>query len=159
VMPPPRAGKRLSAAAVATLRAWIAQGATYSAHWSYVKPVRPAIPAVRDSAWANNPIDRFVLARLDREGLKPTPAADRAALLRRAALDLTGLPPTIEMSERDLRDNSPAAYVKAVDELLASPAFGERWAAIWLDLARYADSQGYANDPDRTIWRWRDWVI
>jgi hypothetical protein len=159
VMPPVKAGKRLSAAEVATLRAWIAQGASYAAHWSYVRPVRPAVPAVRDPGAARNSIDRFVLARLDREGLKPTPSADPAALLRRAALDLTGLPPTIELADRYLRDPRPDAYERAVDELLASPAFGERWAASWLDLARYADSQGYANDPDRTIWRWRDWVI
>jgi mono/diheme cytochrome c family protein len=159
VMPPPKAGKRLSQPEVETLRAWIAQGASYAAHWSYVKPVRPNIPALRDPSSARNPIDRFILARLDKEGLKPTPQADRAALLRRVALDLTGLPPTIEMADRYLRVSGPDAYEKAVDELLASPAFGERWAASWLDLARYADSQGYANDPDRTIWRWRDWVI
>jgi hypothetical protein len=159
VMPPHKAGKRLDAAEVATLRAWIAQGASYSAHWSYIRPVRPTVPAVRDPAWASNPIDRFVLARLDREGLKPTPTADRAALLRRVALDLTGLPPTIAVADRYLSNPHPDAYEKAVDELLASPAFGERWAVLWLDLARYADSQGYANDPDRTIWRWRDWVI
>ncbi len=159
VMPPLKTGGRLSPAEVATLRAWIAQGASYAAHWSYVKAVRPPVPAVRDPGWARNPIDRFILARLDREGLKPTETADRAALLRRVALDLTGLPPTLELAERFFRDGRADAYERAVDELLASPALGERWAASWLDLARYADSQGYANDPDRTIWRWRDWVI
>jgi mono/diheme cytochrome c family protein len=159
IMPPPRLGKPLSAAEVRTLKTWIAQGAKYATHWAYVKPVRPALPAVRHAAWASNPIDRLVLARLDREGLAPTPAAERAALLRRVALDLTGLPPTVEMAGDFLRDTRPGAYERAVDRLLASPAFGERWAVPWLDLARYADSQGYANDPDRTIWRWRDWVI
>jgi hypothetical protein len=159
VMPPPKSGSRLSPKEVATLRAWIAGGAPYAAHWSYVKPVRPAVPAVRDPQRANNPIDRFVLARLDREGLRPAPPADGLALLRRAAIDLTGLPPSVEMADAFLADRSPDAYEKAVDRLLASPAYGERWASSWLDLARYADSQGYANDPERTIWRYRDWVI
>jgi hypothetical protein len=159
VMPPPKAGKRLTPGEVAILRAWISQGANYAAHWSYVKPVRPTIPRVSNPEWASNPIDRFVLARLDREGLKPTPPADPATIARRAALDLIGLTPTIEIADEFLNDPSPLAYEKLVDRLLASPAFGERWAAPWLDLARYADSQGYANDPDRTIWRYRDWVI
>jgi hypothetical protein len=159
LMPPPRIGPRLSAVEIATLRAWIAAGASYSAHWSYVKPVQHAIPVVSDPRWPNNPIDHFVLARLDREGLKPTPPADRAAILRRVSLDLTGLPPTIEMADAFLSDTRPDAYERMVDRLLAMPTFGERWAAPWLDLARYADSQGYANDPDRTIWRYRDWVI
>jgi mono/diheme cytochrome c family protein len=159
VMPPPKAGKRLGPREVAILRAWIAQGAEYAAHWSYVKPVRPAVPPVKDAAWAKNPIDRFVLARLEHEGLKPTPPADRAAIARRVSLDLIGLPPPIELADAFFEDKGPDAYEKLVDRLLASPAFGERWAAPWLDLARYADSQGYANDPDRTIWRYRDWVI
>ncbi len=159
VMPPPKVGPRLTAAEIATLRAWIAGGASYSAHWSYVKPVRPPVSAVSDPGWANNPIDHFILARLDREGLKPTPPAGRAAIIRRVSLDLTGLPPTIEMANAFLSDTRPDAYERMVDRLLAMPTFGERWAAPWLDLARYADSQGYANDPDRTIWRYRDWVI
>jgi len=159
VMPPKKVGKGLSAAEVATLKAWVAQGADYAAHWAYVKPVRPKLPDVKDALWANNAVDRFILARLEAEGLKPTPPAERAALLRRVTIDLTGLPPTLEDAERYLKDERPGAYERAVDRLLASPAFGERWAAPWLDLARYADSQGYANDPDRTIWRYRDWVI
>jgi hypothetical protein len=158
-MPPAKAGKRLTPAEVATLRAWIAQGANYAAHWSYVKPVRPAVPDVRDPKWTANPIDRFTLARMGREGLAPTPRADKAAIVRRLALDLLGLPPPLELADDFLNDPSPAAYEKLVDRLMASPAFGERWAAPWLDLARYADSQGYANDPDRTIWPWRDRVI
>jgi hypothetical protein len=159
VMPPPKVGPRLTAAEIATLRGWIAAGVSYSAHWSYVKPVRHPVPAVSDPRWPNNPIDHFVLARLDREGLKPTSPADRAAILRRVSLDLTGLPPTIDMADAFLNDTRPDAYERMVDRLLAMPTFGERWASPWLDLARYADSQGYANDPDRTIWRYRDWVI
>jgi hypothetical protein len=159
LMPPPKVGPRLTAAETATLRAWIAGGASYSAHWSYVKPVRHAVPAVSDQRWPCNPIDYFVLARLDREGLKPTSPADRSAILRRVSLDLTGLPPTIEIADEFLNDTRPDAYERMVDRLLAMPTFGERWASPWLDLARYADSQGYANDPDRTIWRYRDWVI
>jgi mono/diheme cytochrome c family protein len=159
IMPPPRVGKRLAAEEIATLRRWIEQGAPYAQHWAYVKPVRPEPPAVRDVAWPRNPIDRFLLARLEKEGLRPAPQADRYALARRLALDLTGLPPTPEQADRFVRDGSPHACEDYVDRLLASPAYGERWAHVWLDLARYADSQGYANDPERTIWRWRDWVI
>jgi cytochrome c553 len=158
-MPPPRAGKRLSEKEIAILRRWIAQGAPYAAHWSYRKPVRPALPAVRDRRWPGNPVDHFILARLEKEGLRPTPPADRHAILRRLSLDLTGLPPTLQDASRFLADRAPGAYERLVDRLLASPAYGERWAAVWLDLARYADSQGYANDPDRTIWSYRDWVI
>jgi len=158
-MPPAKTGPRLTPDAIARLRAWIEQGAKYKTHWSYVKPVRPLLPAVRNRTWPLNPIDYFILARLEREGLQPNSPADKYALIRRVSIDLTGLPPTIEDADRFVNDASPDAYEKAVDHLLASPAFGERWAAVWLDLARYADSQGYANDPDRTIWRWRDWVI
>ncbi len=159
LMPPPKVGKPLSEAEVAVLRRWIEQGAPYAAHWAYVKPVRSEVPPVRDRHWPITGIDHFILARLEKEGLKPTPAADRHALVRRLALDLTGLPPTIEEADRFVRDTSPDAYEKLVDRLLAAPAYGERWAQVWLDLARYADSQGFANDPNRTIWRYRDWVI
>ncbi len=158
-MPPLKSGKVLSEKEVALLRRWIEQGAAYSQHWAFVKPARPAVPLVHDRSWPINPVDNFILARLDRERLRPTPPADRYALIRRLSLDLTGLPPTIAETERFVQDKSPDAYEKLVDHLLASPHFGERWAQVWLDLARYADSQGYANDPDRTIWRWRDWVI
>jgi mono/diheme cytochrome c family protein len=159
VMPPAKHGARLTAAQVKALRAWVDQGAEYAVHWAYVKPVRPALPVVKDGAWGVNEIDRFVLARLEKEGLAPGAAGDRYALVRRLSIDLTGLPPTIEEAEAFARDESPSAYEALVDRLLAKPAFGERWAQVWLDLARYADSQGYANDPDRTIWRWRDWLI
>ncbi len=158
-MPPPKAGKRLSEVEVATLRRWIEEGATYSKHWAYVRPVRRAIPAVSDRAWPVNEIDYFILAGLDRENLRPAPASDRGSLLRRVALDLTGLPPTIEEADRFIHDTRPDAYEHAVDRLLAKPSYGERWAAVWIDLARYADSQGYIHDPARTIWRWRDWLI
>jgi hypothetical protein len=159
VMPPPKAGPRLNAKEVDALKRWIAEGAPFAVHWSYAKPIRHLLPDVQNKAWSINGIDHFILARLEREGLKPTVAADRYALARRLSIDLTGLPPTIDMVEQFAKDASPDAYEKLVDRLLASPAYGERWAQVWLDLARYADSQGYANDPDRTIWRWRDWLI
>jgi hypothetical protein len=159
VMPPARIGKRLSPQEVNTLKRWIEQGAAYAQHWAYVKPVRPELPAVKDKTWPINPIDYFLLARLEKEGLRPAAPADRWTLARRLALDLTGLPPTLEEVERFVQDQSPTAYEDLVDRFLAKPAYGERWAQVWLDLARYADSQGYANDPERTIWRWRDWVI
>src|SRR6185436_11313697 len=125
---------------------------------AYVKPERPAVPAVNDP-WVRGEIDRFILARLKKEGLKPTAEADRYALVRRLSLDLTGLPPTIEDADAFANDKDPAAYEKLVDRLLASPAYGERWGRVWLDLARYADSQGYAEDRPRVIWAYRDWVI
>ena len=158
-MPPASTGKTLSPAQIESLRRWIAQGAPYAAHWAYLKPSRPALPAVRQGKWPRNPIDRFILARLEREGLAPSPPADRPTLIRRVALDLTGLPPTPEEVDRFLADKSPGAYEALVDGLLAKPAFGEHWARMWLDLARYADSAGYADDPPRTIWAYRDWVI
>jgi mono/diheme cytochrome c family protein len=159
LMPPAKTGKALKPAQVEILRAWIAQGAPYAKHWAFVKPVRPALPAVKDGAWPKNDIDRFILARLEREGLKPAPEADRYALARRLSIDLTGLPPSIEDAERLAKDGAPDAVEKYVDRLLASPAFGERWARVWLDLARYADSQGYAEDRPRVIWPFRDWVV
>ncbi len=159
VMPPAKAGKPLTPEEIATLRRWVEHGAPYPPHWAYVKPVRPPLPTARDAGWCANPIDYFVLARLEKEGLHPSAPADRYALVRRVTLDLTGLPPTLAEADRFVHDSSPDAYDRLVDRLLASPAYGERWAQVWLDLARYADSQGYANDPDRTIWRYRDWVI
>ena len=111
-------------------------------HWAYVKPARPALPEVKNTAWARNAIDRFILARLEKEGLTPAPAADRATLLRRVSLDLTGLPPSVREVDAFLADTSQDAYEKAVDRLLQSPHYGERWARPWLDLARYAGSNG-----------------
>ncbi|MCI0743582.1 MAG: DUF1553 domain-containing protein [Gemmataceae bacterium] len=141
------------------LRRWIAQGAKYQQHWSFIAPARPKLPAVKNKAWTKNPIDHFVLARLEEEGLKPSPAADRITLLRRVSLDLTGLPPTPAEVDDFLADASPGAYEKVVDRLLTSPRFGERMAQRWLDAARYADTNGYQTDGDRIMWRWRDWVI
>lgn len=159
VMPPKSLGKRLTAKEVATLREWIKQGAPFSQHWAYVKPRRPEVPAVRNNTWPRTPIDRFLLARLERESLTPMPEADRFTLLRRLSLDLTGLPPTAEDVQRFVNSTDPQAYEREVDRLLAAPAFGEHWAHFWLDLARYADSAGYADDPPRKIWLYRDYVI
>jgi hypothetical protein len=160
LMPPPRSNKKLRPEQVATLKRWIDQGAPWGQHWAFTAPKRPAVPEVRNHQSAiRNPIDAFVRARLEKEGLKPSPEADRARLIRRVTLDLTGLPPTPEEVDAFLKDDSPAAYEKVVDRLLASPRFGERMAWDWLDAARYADSNGYQGDGERTMWPWRDWVV
>lgn len=171
VMPPEGEGDRLNAEQVAVIGRWIDQGAVWPAeadlklkskgenHWAYQRPVRPELPTVSRPEWCRNEIDHFVLARLDAESLAPSPEADKARLLRRVSLDLTGLPPTLDEVEAFLADESPSAYEQVVDRLLASPAYGERWARPWLDLARYADTQGYEKDNRRSIWRYRDWVI
>ncbi|NUQ62499.1 MAG: DUF1553 domain-containing protein [Pirellulales bacterium] len=158
-MPPPDSGKKLSAQQIETLRRWIREGAAYDRHWAYVQPVRPPVPEVPDGAWPKNQVDRFILARLQREGLKPSPEADRYALIRRVSLDLTGLPPTIDEVDQFVNDPAPDAYERLVDRLLADDAYGEHWASVWLDLARYADSGGYVSDDPREIWAWRDYVI
>jgi hypothetical protein len=158
-MPPARTSKRLSAEQIDVLRRWIARGAPYERHWSLIPPERPEVPAVRDTSWPRNPIDAFVLDRLEKEGLRPSPEAARHTLLRRVTLDLTGLPPTPAELYAFLADTSPFAYEKAVNRLLASPRYGERMALAWLDQARYADTNGYNNDEERTMWAWRDWVI
>jgi len=158
-MPPPESGNRLTASQRELLRKWILQGADYAQHWSYSKPVRTTPPKVLHEQHVRNPIDRFILRQLEEQHLNPSAQADRYTLIRRLSLDLTGLPPTIERSEQFAHDPDPAAYETLVDELLADDAYGERWATMWLDLARYADSAGYANDPPRTIWLYRDWVI
>jgi hypothetical protein len=158
-MPPTKFGKRPTAREVESLKRWVEQGARYATHWAYVPPVRQPLPELSDPAWPINPIDHFIPARLNREGLRPSPPTDRHALLRRASPDLTGLPTSPEEVDRFASDPSPDAYERAVDRLLAGPSYGERWAAVWLDLARYGDSSGYIHDPPRTIWRWRDWLI
>jgi hypothetical protein len=158
-MPPPRSGKALSEQQIHMLRRWIEQGARWQPHWSLIPPRRPAVPAVRSSRWLRNPIDAFVLARLEKEGLTPAPEADRLTLLRRVSLDLTGLPPAPEEVDAFLADASPDAYERVVDRLLASPRYGERMAWPWLEAARYADTNGYQSDGERFQWRWRDWVI
>jgi len=158
-MPPQSTGKRLTAAQIAELRNWISLGAAYAPHWAYVKPIRPELPDVRDKTWSKNGIDRLILSRLEREGLKPSAPADRFTLIRRVSLDLTGLPPTPEDVDAFVKNDDPKAYDQLVDRLLQGQAFGEHWARMWLDLARYADSAGYADDPPRTIWAYRDYVI
>jgi hypothetical protein len=159
-MPPADKGRALSPAEIETLRAWIAQGAEYTGHWAFVPPQRAAPPKVRNSSWAKTPIDRFVLARLEQAGLTPAPRASREALLRRASLDLVGLPPTPAQIAAFIADRSPDAYSKLVDRLLASPHHGERWGRHWLDVARYADSGGFETDIFfGHAWRYRDYVI
>jgi hypothetical protein len=159
LMPPPESGKKLTQADIAALQNWIKQGASYSKHWSYSKPLRAALPTVKNKAWPKNDVDFFILAKLDQEKLKPSPEADRTALIRRVALDLTGLPPRPEEVHEFVSDKSKDAYELVVDRLLAKESFGEHWARWWLDQARYADSAGYADDPGRTIWAYRDYVI
>jgi hypothetical protein len=159
-MPPKETGIRLTAEQIDKLSRWIAEGASYAEHWAFVKPVQNALPAVKDVTWPHNGIDYFVLAKLRAAGLQPTTEGDRYTLLRRASLDLRGLPPSMREIEEFARDQSSDAYEKAVDRFLQDAAYGERWARMWLDLARYADSAGYGSDPLRPIlWRWRDWVI
>jgi hypothetical protein len=160
VMPPPKEGHPLTSREVALLKRWIAEGATYTGHWAFTKPGRPTLPQVEEKSWPRNAIDHFILAKLEAAGLKPSPEADRHTLARRLSFDLIGLPPTPEKVDEFVHDPSPDAYEKLVDRLLAAPAYGERWARPWLDLARYADSAGYGSDPLRlNIWPWRDWVI
>ena len=158
-MPPDGKGEPLTPEETALVRRWIEEGAEYEEHWAYQVPERPELPAVKDTDWPHNAIDHFVLRRLEKEGLTPAPQADRWTLARRAAIDLTGLPPTPEEARTFVDDPEPGAYERYVKRLLAKPAFGERWARVWLDLARYADSAGYADDPPRTIWAYRDYVI
>jgi hypothetical protein len=148
----------LAAADLDLIRNWISS-VKVQKHWAFVPPVRPALPAVNGARWARNPIDRFILARLEKEGLAPSPEADRTTLLRRVSLDLTGLPPTPEEVDAFLADQSPRAYEKQVERLLASPHYGEKWGRHWLDAARYADSDGYEKDKQRQVWFYRDWVI
>lgn len=158
-MPPPAARETLTGDDKAKLREWVLAGAEYTQHWAFVAPERPAVPPVRNRNWALNPIDSFVLARLEKEGLKPSAKADPYTLVRRIYLDLTGLPPTPEQADRFVTDASPDAYVRLVDQLLDSERYGERWARLWLDLARYADTNGYEKDRARSVWPYRDWVI
>jgi cytochrome c553 len=159
-MPHAKSGKpRLSPGQVDVLRRWIAEGASWEPHWSYVPLARPSLPAVNEAAWPRNPVDVFILARLEAEGLGPSPEAPRAELLRRVSFDLTGLPPTPEEVRAFEADARPDAYERQVDRLLASPRYGERMASFWLDLVRYADSVGYHSDNARPMWRYRDWVV
>jgi Protein of unknown function (DUF1553)/Protein of unknown function (DUF1549)/Concanavalin A-like lectin/glucanases superfamily/Planctomycete cytochrome C len=152
-------GEPLTEREIALLRRWIEQGAPWQKHWAFIPPTPPAIPKVNDAKWVRNPIDAFVLHRLESQGLRPSPEAERATLLRRVTLDLTGLPPTPAELDIFLADISANAYEKVVDRLLQSSAYGERMTFPWLEAARYADSNGYNADGQRFMWRWRDWVI
>lgn len=158
-MPPASTKLEMTAEQRDILKRWIAAGAEYRPHWAFVAPKRPTLPNVRDASWPRNAIDQFVLARQEAEGLKPSPPADRHTLARRVFLDLIGIPPTMAEADEFVNDSSPDAYERLVDRLLASPAYGERWARRWLDLARYADTNGYEKDRVRSIWPYRDWVI
>jgi len=158
-MPPAKANKTVTAKEIAIIKSWIEQGGQYQKHWSLLPPRRAELPAVKNSAWVRNPIDRFILSRLEQEGLAPSPEADRRTLLRRLSFDLTGLPPTPDQVDAFSRDSSSDAYIKQVDRLLASAHFGERMALYWLDLVRFADTAGYHSDNHRDITPYRDWVI
>ena len=157
VMPPVKTGKKLTEEQISWLTRWVAEGAKWQKHWSFVAPQRPVLPVVKNKRWPRSPIDKFILAKLEQEGLTPTREAEMPVLLRRLSFDLTGLPATPEQ----LRSwtHRPDPYDTAVEELLASPHFGERMAVDWMDIARYADTHGFNNDVMRSMWRWRDWVI
>lgn len=159
VMPPEQSHKTLSGKQKDVLKRWVASGAQYQPHWAFIAPSRPALPAVKNARWVRNPIDQFILARLEREGLKPAPEADRRTLARRVCLDLTGLPPKPEEVEAFVKDPAPDAYEKLVDRYLATPQWGEHRARYWLDAARYGDTHGIHIDNFREIWSYRDWVI
>ncbi|WP_197700954.1 PSD1 and planctomycete cytochrome C domain-containing protein [Sphingobacterium mizutaii] len=158
-MPPTAANLPLSNFEIDLIERWIEQGAVYKPHWAFTAPKKPEVPQQDKIKWGNNEVDNFVLDKMTKSGFKPNPEADKNRLLRRVSLDLTGLPPDEKLMERFLKDDSPQAYEKLVDELMASPAFGEQMALHWMDVARYADSYGYQDDDIRTQWPWRDWVI
>jgi mono/diheme cytochrome c family protein len=167
---PPK-GPRLTARQIALLKAWIDQGAKgparetprgrfgKSKHWSFQPVKRPRIPRVKNQTWVRNPIDHFILARLEKEGISPSPEADRTTLIRRLSFDLRGLPPSLAEVDQFLADRRPGAYERLVDRFLNSPHYGERWGRHWLDLARYADSNGFNIDNPRSIWKYRDWTV
>ena len=160
-MPPPESNSKLTPEQVQLLQRWVAEGAKYDQHWAFKPPVRHSLPTLTGAqrSWAQNAVDHFVAAKQAEAGLSPSPEAGRATLLRRVSLDLTGLPPTPEQLEAYLADAAPGAYERAIDRLLQSPYYGERWGRHWLDAARYADSDGYSHDAARSIWPYRDWVI
>lgn len=159
VMPPANSNLKLSEDEIGLIRKWIAQGAAYKKHWAFIEPKLTTLPVEDDDTWSINEVDRFVLARLKDNNLAPNEPADKERLLKRVSLDLTGLPPSLELQQRFANDNSEDAYEKVVDELLKQPAYGEKMAVYWMDIARYADSHGYQDDGLRTMWPWRDWVI
>ena len=162
VMPPSDSPKKLTESEIELLRKWISEGANYEVHWAFTPPTRPVVPAVDagiSNDWLHNPVDRFLRANLRQAGINPNPTASKETLIRRVALDLTGLPPTPAQIEKYLADKSDSAYENMVDQFFTSPHYGERMALNWLDYARYADSNGYQSDGSRDIWGWRDWVI
>lgn len=159
-MPPAYSGREaLTDNEIALIREWIEQGAEWQKHWSFIPPVRAAAPAVKQTARVRNPIDAFILNKLEQQGLKPSEEASKYILIRRLSLDLTGLPPTPSEVSSFVNDTDPAAYERVVDRLLASPRYAERMAIRWLEAARYADTNGYQSDGERSMWRWRDWVL
>ena len=158
-MPPEDSNKQLSKEQIELLKQWVKEGGKYEKHWSYTAPKAAGFPKVKRATWPRNGIDHFILKRLEDEGLKPSPEADKATLLRRVSFDLTGLPPSLAELNAFFADDSPDAYSKVVDRLLASPRYGEHMARYWLDAARYADTNGYQYDTHRDMWPWRDWVI
>ena len=159
LMPPPVSNLKLTPQEIELIRKWIKQGAVYEPHWAFIPPVKPVIPEVKNKKWPKNEIDYFILQKIENKNLEPNEEADKERLLKRLSLDLTGLPPAMETMDRFLADNDPNAYEKMVDQLLASPTYGERMALYWMDIARYADSHGYQDDNYRSQWPWRDWVI
>lgn len=159
VMPPPESNLKLTDFEKALLKKWIAQGAQWKKHWSFIPIQKPTVPKVEDEDWGHNEIDHFILRKLENNGIKPSPLASKEMLIRRLTFDLTGLPPSLEEVDNYLNDDSTDAYEKVVDRLLASQAYAERMTTEWLDLARYADTHGYQDDLERTMWPWRDWVI
>ena len=158
-MPPVYTGAKLEPHEIELLTQWVVEGAQWQSHWSFLPPMQAPLPEVKRRDWPRNAVDYFVLARLEREGLKPSGEASPATLIRRASLDVTGLPPTPEEVDAFLRDTAPDRYERLLDRLFASPRYGERMAGRWLDAARYADTNGYQTDAERFMWRWRDWVI
>jgi hypothetical protein len=158
-MPPVESNLELNEQEKEILKKWIEQGAEYKKHWAFIPPQKLPLPQPSPDGWEKNEIDRFIYAKLQEKGLEPNKSADKERLIRRVSFDLTGLPPTIEQVDAFLQDESPKAFEKVVDQLLASPAYGERWANYWLDVARYGDSHGYQDDLPRVMWPWRDWVI
>lgn len=159
IMPPPEAHKTFTPAQKELFRQWVKEGADYPKHWAFTPPQKPALPKVNNTRWSQNAIDTFILQRLEKEGLAPSPQTSKETLIRRVSLDVTGIPPTLEQVQQFLNDKSLNAYEKVVDRLFASPHYGERMALQWLDYARYADSHGFQSDSSRTMWPWRDWVI
>lgn len=158
-MPPPDSHRTLTAKQIELIRKWIVQGAKYEKHWAFTPPSRPALPKVKNADWTKNPIDAFILEKLEAHKLLPSPEVSKETLIRRVTLDVTGLPPSLAEREAFLADKSPKAYAKVVDRLLSSPRFGERMAWEWLDAARYADTNGYQEDRYRPMYPWRDWVV